>query len=62
VPVRLYAARGDHQVAFQNSTVCAARLRDQGVDAPVLDMGAVDHFLSTTKAAPRVLRWFASLR
>jgi hypothetical protein len=62
VPVRLYAARGDHQVAFQNSTLCAARLRDQGVAAPVLDMGAVDHFPSTTKAAPRVLRWFTSLR
>jgi hypothetical protein len=62
VPVRLYAARGDRQAAFQNSAVCAARLRDQGVDARVLDMGAVDHFPSTLRAAPRVLRWFASLR
>ncbi len=62
VPVRLYAARGDRQAVFQNSAVCAARLRGQGVEARVLDMGDVDHFPSTLRAAPRVLRWFTGLR
>jgi hypothetical protein len=56
VPVRLYAARGDRQVAFANSRHCAAQIH-----APLIDVGPVGHFPSTLRAAPRVLRWFDRL-
>jgi hypothetical protein len=56
VPVRLYAARHDRQVAFANSRHCAAQL-----GARLIDVGPVGHFPSTLHAAPRVLRWFERL-
>ncbi|HEY6892096.1 MAG TPA: hypothetical protein VI300_30110 [Solirubrobacter sp.] len=60
VPVRLYGARGDRQVAFANSQHCAARLRSHGADPRVVDVGAIDHFPSTLRATPRVVEWFAT--
>jgi len=61
VPVRLYAARGDRQVAYANSRHCAARLRAHGAGVRLVDVGAVDHFPSTLRAAPRVVSWFIRL-
>jgi hypothetical protein len=61
VPIRVYAAHRDRQVAFANSRHCVAQLRARGTDAPLVDVGAVDHFPSTLRATPRVLRWFTQL-
>jgi hypothetical protein len=61
VPVRVYAARGDRQVAFANSQHCVAHLRAHGARAALVDVGAIDHFPSTLRAAPRVLKWFMHL-
>ncbi|MEU6392126.1 alpha/beta hydrolase [Streptomyces sp. NPDC046939] len=63
VPVRLYASAGDTDVPIGNARSCVARLRENGVErsVPVLDQGAVDHFGGFRKAAPQVVRWFASL-
>jgi hypothetical protein len=47
VPVRLYGARRDRQVAFANSQHCATRLRVHGAHPRLIDVGAVDHFPST---------------
>lgn len=62
VPIHVYAARRDRQVAFANARHCVAQLRDHGAGARLVDVGAVDHFPSTLRAAPRVLNWFARLR
>jgi hypothetical protein len=40
---------------------CAAQLRARGNSARLIDVGAVDHFPSALRAAPRVLDWFAHL-
>jgi dienelactone hydrolase len=61
-PVRLYAARGDEQVAFANSRSCAAALASRGVHAPLVDMGATGHFGSTLRATPRVLAFFQRIQ
>jgi hypothetical protein len=61
-PVRVYAARGDEQVAFANARSCVAALRAAGVRAPLHDMGATGHFGSTLRAAPRVLAFFQLIR
>ena len=60
-PVRIYAAHRDRQVAFANSQHCVAQLRAHGIDAALVDVGAVGHFPSTQRATPRVLRWFERL-
>jgi hypothetical protein len=59
VPVRLYAARRDRQVAFADSRHCAAQLRAHGARPRLIDVGPVDHFPSTLRATPRVVEWFA---
>jgi predicted esterase len=61
VPIHLYAAHADRQVAFANSRSCAAELRDRGVRVALRDMGDTGHFGSTLRATPRVLAWFARL-
>ncbi|MFI6943006.1 alpha/beta hydrolase family protein [Streptomyces sp. NPDC050418] len=60
-PVRLYASAGDTDVPIGNATSCAADLAAQGVKAPVLDQGAVDHFGSFKKGGPQSVRWFDRL-
>jgi hypothetical protein len=62
VPVRVYAARRDRQVAFANAQRCVAQLRAHAAGAALVDVGAVDHFPSTLRATPRVLTWFTHLR
>jgi hypothetical protein len=61
-PVRIYAARGDEQVAFANAGSCAAALASRGVHAPLVDMGATGHFGSTLRATPRVLAFFQRIQ
>jgi hypothetical protein len=58
VPVRVFAARADRQVAFSNSEHCVAQLHAHGSDARLVDVGAVDHFPSALRGATRVLTWF----
>ena len=60
-PIRIYAARGDEQVAVANARSCVAELRARGVHVALRDMGRTGHFGSTLRAAPRVLSWFGRL-
>ncbi|QKV92827.1 lipase [Streptomyces sp. NA02950] len=67
VPTRLYLARGDEQATVENTAVCHAALRRQGVDAPVIDLGAVDyehsrHLGSNVAATADIVRWLRTLR
>lgn len=66
-PVRLYMATGDEQAATGNTETCKAALLKRGVDAPVIDLGAVDHqgsrhLGSNVAATPSIVRWFGELR
>ncbi|MFJ5546394.1 alpha/beta hydrolase family protein [Streptomyces sp. NPDC093225] len=66
-PVRLYAARGDEQAVTANTEHCQAALIRNGVDAPVVDLGAVDyrgsrHLGSNVAATSAIVRWFAAVR
>jgi acetyl esterase/lipase len=59
VPVRLFAATGDRDITFANSSSCLADLKAHGTrDVSLVDVGAVDHFTSATVALPQVLAWF----
>jgi hypothetical protein len=62
VPVRLYAAHADTQVSYQNSVSCQRALRAHGRDVPLIDLGALDHFLSERAGLPPVLAWFEQLQ
>ncbi|MEU0300283.1 lipase [Streptomyces sp. NPDC006175] len=66
-PVRLYMASGDKEAVTANTEYCRAALDRNGVDAPVVDLGAVDHqgsrhLGSNVAAVPEIVRWFAELR
>ncbi|WP_327354253.1 lipase [Streptomyces sp. NBC_01304] len=65
-PVRLYMASGDEQAATANTAQCAEALRGRGVEATVVDLGAVDyqgsrHLGSNVRGTAEVLRWFEAL-
>ncbi|WP_406148021.1 lipase [Streptomyces sp. NBC_01012] len=66
-PVRLYMAAGDEQAVTANTDRCRAALHRNGVDAPVVDLGAVDHqdsrhLGSNVAATSAIVRWFGELR
>jgi acetyl esterase/lipase len=61
VPVRLYAARGDRDVAIANSRSCQDRLAADGVRADLVDVGDATHFPSQLLAIPQVADWFDHL-
>ncbi|MFB6986590.1 alpha/beta hydrolase family protein [Streptomyces sp. NPDC056304] len=66
-PVRLYMATGDEQADTANTEHCRAALLRNGVNAPVVDLGAVDyqksrHLGSNVAATSAIVRWFAELR
>ncbi|MFE0102279.1 alpha/beta hydrolase [Streptomyces sp. NPDC059009] len=61
-PVRLYAGAADTDVPIGNARSCAAGLARNGVRAPVVNQGDVDHFGSVQVAAPKIARWFAAVR
>ncbi|WP_370947384.1 alpha/beta hydrolase family protein [Amycolatopsis sp. cg5] len=62
VPIRLFAARGDTDVPIANAKHCQADLARRGVEAPITDFGAVDHYASFFRALPEVLGWFKTLK
>jgi dienelactone hydrolase len=61
VPVRLYLASGDDQVANANTTQCAAALKQSGADVKTVDVGNVDHLGSHRRATTAIVRWFIEL-
>lgn len=66
-PVRLYMATGDEQAVTANTEHCRQALHKNGVDAPVVDLGAVDyqgsrHLGSNVAATSAIVRWFGELR
>ncbi|SDY88919.1 hypothetical protein SAMN05421504_107327 [Amycolatopsis xylanica] len=62
VPIRLFAARGDTDVTITNAKHCQAELARRGVEAPVTDLGGIDHYASFFQALPQVLGWFDGLK
>ncbi|MFJ9676869.1 alpha/beta hydrolase family protein [Streptomyces sp. NPDC101194] len=65
-PVRLYMATGDEQADTANTEHCRAALLRNGVNAPVVDLGAVDyqrsrHLGSNVAATSAIVRWFGEL-
>ncbi|NJP91447.1 hypothetical protein HCN51_18620 [Nonomuraea sp. FMUSA5-5] len=61
-PVRLFAARGDKDVAYDNARHCLRDLKASGVKASLKDVGDVDHMTSASRSMPEVLDWFVALR
>ncbi len=66
-PTRLYMASGDEQAVTANTDRCREWLGEQGVDVPVVDLGAVDyagsrHLGSNVAGTTAVVRWFEELR
>ncbi|GIG81174.1 hypothetical protein [Planotetraspora kaengkrachanensis] len=62
VPVRLYGATGDRDVAFANAEHCLRDLRSHGADVSLTNVGDVDHNTSAFRSLPLVLRWFQQLQ
>ncbi|MFD0731222.1 dienelactone hydrolase family protein [Planotetraspora mira] len=62
VPVRLYGAKGDGDVAFANAEHCLRDLRARGADVSLTDVGDVDHNTSAYRSMPLVLRWFQQIQ
>ncbi|WP_182904497.1 hypothetical protein [Microbispora sp. H13382] len=61
VPVTLYAARGDRDVAIANARVCRDDLAASGANVRLVDAGAVGHVHGALWSLPRVLRAFQDL-
>lgn len=62
VPVRLYAARGDHDVTEVNALHCLCAIRMRGGDVQLTELGPVSHDISDFLALPRIVRWFQQIR
>ncbi|MEU6716831.1 hypothetical protein ABZ897_35665 [Nonomuraea sp. NPDC046802] len=62
VRVKLFAGRGDGDVAYDNSLSCLRDLRARGVKAMLTDVGDVDHTTSAFLSLPQVLDWFGGVR
>lgn len=65
-PVRLYMASGDEQAVTANTEQCQAALHRNGVRAPIVDLGTVDHegsrhLGSNVAATSAIVRWFGEL-
>ncbi|WP_019632885.1 alpha/beta hydrolase family protein [Actinomadura atramentaria] len=56
--VRIFAARGDEQVAFTNAERCRADLAAAGVRAPLIDLGDLQHNDSGRRGLVAALAWF----
>ncbi len=61
IPVRLYAAKGDRDVAIANAQSCRHQLEANGVYSDLINVGDVTHFPSQLVAVPRVADWFDRL-
>ncbi|GGK97364.1 lipase [Nocardia jinanensis] len=55
-PVRLFAARGDRSVPFENSQRCMKA--ELGGSAELVDLGDIDHGETVRVALPQILDWF----
>ncbi|WP_344577291.1 hypothetical protein [Streptomyces lunalinharesii] len=62
VPVRLFHAKGDKDVAFANSLHCQRQLTSHGADQRLTDVGQLDHSTTVLKALPQVVRAFDATR
>ncbi|MHA6765305.1 alpha/beta hydrolase family protein [Streptacidiphilus sp. PAMC 29251] len=60
-PVRLYDGNLDRDVAVANTLSCQRSLAANGVQAPIVNAGDVDHFGSAHVSYPRILQWFQQL-
>ncbi|NBE52076.1 hypothetical protein GUY60_11705 [Streptomyces sp. YC537] len=58
VPVHLFHARGDGDVAITHAEHCRGQLIDNGAEQQLTDIGEFDHNTSVRKALPQVVRWF----
>ncbi len=62
VPVHLFHAKGDKDVAFSNSRHCQRQLIANGADQRLSDMGNFDHSTTVLNALPQVVREFDASR
>ncbi|TDD02290.1 hypothetical protein E1292_23690 [Nonomuraea deserti] len=62
VPVRLYHAKGDTDVAYDNALYCQRQLRSHGATQTLTDAGNVDHNQTVRKALPLVVASFSGNR
>jgi hypothetical protein len=62
VPVRLWTASGDRDVAIANTENCRDQLAANGTHASVVDAGDYDHYTSGRRAIPQVAAWFDRVR
>jgi len=67
VPIRLYKISNDEQAVTLNTAHYAARLRERGVKAPVIDVGGTTyggsrHLGSNLSGTALIVRWFETLR
>jgi hypothetical protein len=59
VPVRVYAAHTDEDVAVQNAYRCQQQLTDHGhPDVSLVDLGRLRHLESGKAGLAAALRWF----
>nr|WP_312024648.1 hypothetical protein [Streptomyces sp. WAC 06783] len=62
VPVHLYHARGDKDVAFENARYCQRQLTANGAVNRLTDVGDLDHNGTVRAALPLVVRQFDAIR
>lgn len=60
VPVQLFSGSADRDVVIANSESCLKELKAAGVDASLIDVGVVDHFVTVPLSLPHILAWFRS--
>jgi dienelactone hydrolase len=60
-PTRLFAARGDRDVAYANAEQCRQQIMNRGGTAQIIDMGDVDHVGTAVTSLPLIRTWFTHL-
>ncbi|MFC1413170.1 hypothetical protein ACEZCY_29230 [Streptacidiphilus sp. N1-12] len=60
-PIRLYDADLDRDVAVADTLSCQHSLAANGVTAPIVNAGNVDHIGSALASYPKILHWFSQL-
>jgi hypothetical protein len=61
VPTRLYAGRGDRDVASVHAEQCQRQILDRGGVAQIVDVGEVDHIGTAIASLPLIRAWFSDL-
>ncbi|MFH8407350.1 hypothetical protein ACH4FX_21535 [Streptomyces sp. NPDC018019] len=62
VPVHLYHARGDKDIAFENARHCQRQLSANGAVHRLTDVGDLDHNATVRAALPLIVRQFDAVR